>query len=431
MKFRWMLLSAVLLLLSGCGAKAAGAPQEEPAPPPHASAAPAPQAADPIAARSVATAEEWNAFAADFNRCRENYADDITVTVCAALDFSDMDFVPLYSGFSGTICGPAPLEHGSAAAEQWFPADGTALPAAGFCNIRSISAVTGPPVKVYGESVPTDVTGAAQGEDREAAFLEFREADGERTAPDSLFGLVSRQLVIRDLCFQNISSEKLTALFSHSCGALRVCGVSIRQCRLPYRGTALLAANAGSAAVEDLTVSSCGISADCFGAGLVRWVGGDAAFRNVALNHFDLELAPDLGGSGYSLSGTGVLAQNIFGGARFESISLYGCKFLTGSTSVLCRAVGGDIAECRDISVERCSLLAYQRGISVFPPEGLLFQSSTQTPVLEENISFRDSLLNAFVYSEADGEYRNDPETFAARGYRFENCVFPDLSDAP
>ncbi len=438
MKLRAAFLILALVILAGC-AKPLGDPTSPQTPDPdNSSQTSAPPEADSqptseatISEISISSADEWNEFATSFNDGSGKYADFITITIHSALDFSGISFVPLYSGFSGIIKGAAELEIVKPGWEyaKIFPASITSSYATGFHNIYSVEDVTGETVIAYGEGIPEYVYGTSQSSNPEEEFFAFRSYGLEYTSPDSLFGLVSEKLTIENLTFANISSEKLSSLFSHSCANLTVQNVAIRNCQLPGSGKAMLAANTDSLTALSLIVYDCGIRANTYAAGLVRWVGSDASFKDVYLYHFDLELYPDAGGSGYPLSFTGVLCKSVFGDASFENIELYGCKVLSAGTAVLSASVSGEILKCKDISVERCSLLGYQWAHGMYPPSELMFYKYTHKPGFEENISFKDCLLNVYVYTSEDGVNRviSDPDTYLARGYTFDNCSFVTL----
>lgn len=444
LKLRAVLIMLVLIMLAGCTAGERPVETDDTTPPSTAESVSPPQTGQmspsppetesqpilgaPISEVSISSADEWNEFATSFNDGSAKYADFITITIHGALDFSGISFVPLYSGFAGIICGATALQTGDWEQDNVFPSESREYEI-GFHNIRSIETVTGKPVLAYGESYPAYLYNFSQSAKLDEAFMTF--TDGiEYTSPDSLFGLVSESLTIENLAFTNISSEKLSSLFSHSCANLTVRNTAIRQCQLPVNGKAMLAANTNSLSIESLLVYCCDMNADIYAAGLVRWVGGDAAFKNIYLYHFDFQIYPDLGSSGYPLAYTGVLGQHIFGSASFDSIELYGCKVLGAGTSVLFSNVSGEVEKCSNISVERCSLLGYQCFNSMFPPSELMFYSYTQKPVFEENVSFKDCLLNAYVsYTGEDGASwpHTDPETYIARGYTFDNCSFVNL----
>jgi len=443
LKLRTVLIMLVLIMLAGCTAGEHPWKRTMPRPPSTSESVssqtsqmlPSPPETEsqptfdaPISEVSILSADEWNEFATSFNDGSAKYADFITITIHSALDFSGISFVPLYSGFEGIIRGAAELQIGDWEHDKVFPSESREYEM-GFHNMRSIEAVTGEPVLAYGESYPAYLYDFSQSENLDEAFMAF--TDGiEYTSPDSLFGLVSESLTIENLAFTNISSEKLSSLFSHSSANLTVRNTAIRQCQLPVNGKAMLVANTNSLSIESLLVYCCDMSADIYAAGLVCWVGGDAAFKNIYLYHFDFQIYPDIGSSGYPLAYTGVLGQHIFGSASFDNIELYGCKVLGAGTSVLFSSVSGEIIKCSNISVERCSLLGYQCIYSMFPPSELMFYSYTQKPVFEEKVSFKDCLLNAYVYytgEEGASWPHNDPETYIARGYTFDNCSFVNL----
>lgn len=365
----------------------------------------------PVAEVHIQTPDEWNTFARAFNDGAVPYADSIVVTIECNLDFSGVTFVPLYSGFSGTIRGPveAPQDEQDEAREarlreesymdKMFPnmrRSGT------FMNITEIEAISGDPVTAEGLDMP------AAGKSRA----------GEFTESTALFGISCNALTLESVTFYNVDSSLIDCLFTQSAGDLTVRNVGIFNCHLSD-GNALLALNAATADIENLLVSGVRLDGETQMSGLLYWVADSARFHNVHMYHSDFLLAPDLGSSYFNGAIHGMLAYRIMGSASFENIELYNCH--ANAIEVLALASqAGMITVCDNIRVDSCSLLAYlpatpgsSREFNFTSQGDLLFDTTADMPVFETNILFRNSLLCT----------RSELDVYRARGYAIENCV--------
>ena len=217
-------------------------------------------------------------------------------------------------------------------------------------------------------------------------------------------------MTLENLSFCNIHLPDSDCLLVDTAESLTLSNVQIYDCALPT-GNSLLAISAANFSADNIFIDGYSLGGFNFMSGLIAYVSSNAEFRNISVYRANLSLVPDNGGSGFWEAGIALLSKSIGGSAVFESIDFYAC-FAEGLNVQGLACSVGEIASCKDISLDRCSLLCYDRGEPF--PGALLFFDYTSMPVFEKNITLRRSLISG----------RCGEEVYSERGYVIEDCVF-------